>query len=125
MKDVVIDFSTAIVRYERGKVTPEQLLSALKGAGFGGTVVEEVTLKVEGMGCEGCYERVEEALSKVPGVRSISTDPDSDAGEITVEFEKGAVGAGELIRTIEGIGSAGKAFKASVMRSPFRPCLNC
>lgn len=125
MKEVVIDFSTAIVRYEKGKVTPEQLLSALKGAGFGGTVLEEVTLKVEGMGCEGCYERVEEALSKVPGVRSISTDPDGDAGEITVELMKGKVGIEELVRAIEGISSAGRVFKASVMRRPSRPCLNC
>ena len=122
---MVIAFSTAIVRYEKGKVAPEQLLSALKGAGFGGTVLEEVTLKVEGMGCEGCYERIEEALSKVPGVRSISTDPDRDAGEISVEFVKGKVGAEELVRAIKGISYAGRAFKASVTRSPFRPCLDC
>lgn len=57
------------------------------------------TLSVDGMGCEGCEEIVENALTGVNGVEDASADRDD--GAATVE---GGAGTSELLEAVEYAG---------------------
>ncbi|MGD9509659.1 MAG: heavy metal-associated domain-containing protein [Geminicoccaceae bacterium] len=46
---------------------------------------ETVTLRVEGMGCEGCVAAVQEALSGVPGVRRVMVTLEQGLAEVEAE----------------------------------------
>jgi copper chaperone CopZ len=54
----------------------------------------EVTLSVPGMMCDGCAERVRDALLAVPGVRQAK--PSAWRKRVTVRFEPSRVGAPEI-----------------------------
>lgn len=57
------------------------------------------TLSVDGMGCEGCEDIVENALTSVAGVEDASADRDD--GAATVE---GGADATELLEAVEYAG---------------------
>ena len=46
---------------------------------------ETVTLRVEGMGCEGCVTAVHEALSRLPGVHRVTVTLDAGRAEVEAE----------------------------------------
>jgi copper chaperone CopZ len=46
---------------------------------------ETVTLRVEGMGCEGCVTAVHEALSSLPGVHRVTVTLDAGRAEVEAE----------------------------------------
>jgi copper chaperone len=54
------------------------------------------TLSVEGMGCDGCEDIVESALTDVAGVED--ADADHEAGEATVE---GDANTDALLRSVD------------------------
>ena len=105
----VISVSTAdkmaVVKVEKGKVTADDLTTAVKTAGFTAEVVmpevKEVTLKVTGMMCDACPAKVEAALSKVDGVTEVISVSFADKTAV-VKVEKGKVTADALIKAIAG-----------------------
>jgi copper chaperone len=48
--------------------------------------MEQITLQVKGIHCEGCEQRIEKMLTRLEGVRSCSADHRS--GEVQVVFER-------------------------------------
>lgn len=66
--------------------------------------MEQVTLRVSGMHCDGCESRVEKALGRLDGVRRASADHSS--GEVRVAFEPARTSAQELRDCIERAGYA-------------------
>lgn len=48
-------------------------------------------LKVEGMSCEGCEEKIEESVATVEGVRSVDADRGNDTVTVEGEFDTEAV----------------------------------
>ena len=63
---------------------------------------ERVDLPITGMTCAACARRIERRLSKVTGVRRAGVN--FATARATVEYEPGATGVGEFVRTVEEIG---------------------
>ena len=64
--------------------------------------VEKVTLPVQGMSCASCVNRVQTALSNVPGV--IEADVNFATEKATVAYVSGQVTVKDLSRAVEAIG---------------------
>lgn len=64
--------------------------------------MEKVTLKVGGMHCSSCTQRVERALAKVRGVSSVKVDLLS--GQAVVEYAPGEANEAQLKETVRGLG---------------------
>jgi copper chaperone CopZ len=59
----------------------------------------QTILKVEGMVCNGCKRRVEDALQGIPGVTSVQVDLQSKKAVIT-----GSASVGQFVSTVEELG---------------------
>lgn len=60
------------------------------------------TIKIEGMHCDGCANRVKGLLEKEPGVRE--ADVSYEAGEARVQHNEHTVGTDELRAVVERAG---------------------
>src|ERR687894_2030966 len=91
----------ASVTYEPAATNPDELIGAIRGAGYGADV-RETTFGVTGMTCASCVGRVERALEKVPGVLEASVNLANERA--TVEYLAGEVEPRDLEMAIEGAG---------------------
>src|SRR5918997_831648 len=91
----------ASVTYEPAATNPDELIGAIRGAGYGADV-RETTFSVSGMTCASCVGRVERALEKVPGVLEASVNLANERA--TVEYLAGEVKPSDLEKAIEGAG---------------------
>jgi Cu+-exporting ATPase len=91
----------ASVTYEPVATSPDELIGAIREAGYGADV-REVTFGVMGMTCASCVGRVERALEKVPGVLEASVNLATERA--TVEYLAGEVEPRELEKAVEGVG---------------------
>lgn len=64
--------------------------------------MEQTTLEVTGMACDGCEANVTEALESLEGVSSATANHEAD--EVRVEHDEDAVDVGTLVGTIEDAG---------------------
>ncbi|AFZ73996.1 heavy-metal-associated domain-containing protein [Natronobacterium gregoryi] len=64
--------------------------------------MEQTTLEVDGMACDGCEESVVDALEALSGVSSVTADHES--GEVRVEHDEETVDEGTISGTIEDAG---------------------
>jgi copper chaperone CopZ len=62
----------------------------------------DVTLRVDGMSCTGCEQRVTKRLSQVEGVRD--ADADHEAGTVNVRLVAGREDAKALRDAVEALG---------------------
>lgn len=69
--------------------------------------METKTIKVEGMTCDGCANRVKTVLEREPGVRG--ADVSYDAGEARVKYNEHTVQENRLRELIEGAGYTARA----------------
>src|SRR6266542_6238188 len=67
--DASVNLATeqAAVRYDPAQVAPGQLQAAVENAGYG-VVTDQIDFPITGMTCASCVNRVQKALTKVPGV---------------------------------------------------------
>src|ERR687897_503563 len=91
----------ASVTYEPAATNPDDLIGAVRDAGYGADV-REMTFSVTGMTCASCVGRVERALEKVPGVLEASVNLANERA--TVEYLAGEVEPRDLEMAIEGAG---------------------
>src|ERR687894_384559 len=91
----------ASVTYEPAATNPDELIGAIRGAGYGADV-RETTFSVSGMTCASCVGRVEKALKKVPGVLEASVNLANERA--TVEYLATEVEPRDLEMAIEGAG---------------------
>jgi Cu+-exporting ATPase len=96
----------ASVLYDPAVTNPDELIEAVRDAGYGADV-RETSFGVTGMTCASCVGRVERALEKVPGVLDANVNLANEkatvrylAGEVQLlDLEKAAEGAGyDVIR---------------------------
>jgi Cu+-exporting ATPase len=91
----------ASVSYEPTATNPDDLIGAIRDAGYGADV-RETTFSVTGMTCASCVGRVEKALEKVPGVLEASVNLANERA--MVEYLAGEVESRDLEIAIEGAG---------------------
>src|SRR5215203_151140 len=98
-----VNFATekASVTYEPAATNPDDLIGAIRDAGYGADVRER-TFSVTGMTCASCVGRVERALAKVPGVLEARVNLANERA--TVEYLAGEVEPRDLKKAIEGAG---------------------
>ncbi len=90
------------------QVPKEKILAALKNAGYSGRLLDEesshstVTLSVGGMTCPACAVSVRSALTKLPGVESVTVN--LKAGEILVRSDADKVKPEELAKAVSDSG---------------------
>jgi Cu+-exporting ATPase len=91
----------ARVAYDPGATGPDELVGAIRDAGYGADV-RETTFGVTGMTCASCVGRVERALEKVPGVLEVSVNLANERA--TVEYLAGEAALQDLEKAVEGAG---------------------
>ncbi len=91
----------AEVTYDPGKTEPGALQKAVERAGYG-VRREETVLPISGMTCASCVRRVERAISKVPGVESVTVNLATERA--TVAYLPGVAGPAELRAAVERAG---------------------
>src|SRR5215213_6787407 len=91
---------TSVV-YDPTTTNPDDLIEAIKDAGYG-VDVGETTFGVSGLTCASCVGRVEQALTKVPGVLEANVNLANERA--TVEYLAGEVEPRELEKAVEGAG---------------------
>ena len=67
-----------------------------------GTILQEITLNVEGMTCGGCEYKVKRALLKLEGVTQAKAD--HKKGEASVSFIQGKVTENQLVEAVNSSG---------------------
>jgi P-type Cu+ transporter len=91
----------ASVTYDQAATSPEELIGAIRDAGYDAEV-REVTFGVTGMTCASCVGRVERALKKVPGVVEASVNLATE--KATVGYISGEVEPRDLQKAVESAG---------------------
>src|ERR671913_43633 len=91
----------ASVNYDPTTTNPDDLIGAIRDAGYGADVHEK-NFSVTGMTCASCVGRVEGALEKVSGVLEASVNLANERA--TVEYLAGEVEPSDLEKAIEGAG---------------------
>jgi Cu+-exporting ATPase len=91
----------ARVTYEPTATSPDELIGAIRDAGYGADV-RETAFGVTGMTCASCVGRVERALKMVPGVLEASVNLANE--KATVRYLAGEVEVRDLEKAVEGAG---------------------
>src|SRR5215216_589528 len=91
----------ASVTYDSTTTNPDDLIGAIRNAGYGADV-RETTFSVTGMTCASCVGRVERALENVPGVLEASVNLANERAR--VEYLAGEVEPRDLEMAIQGAG---------------------
>ncbi|MES2407615.1 MAG: heavy metal translocating P-type ATPase [Pseudomonadota bacterium] len=84
VNDVSVNLATEQATVTAGKdVTTAELVTAIQQTGYD-VAVQEINLGIQGMTCASCVGRLEKALGKVPGVRSVSVNLATEQARIEV-----------------------------------------
>jgi len=91
----------AVMAIDAKKVKDQQLLAAIEKAGFK-VEGEVLTVKVEGMTCEGCSSKVSQAVAGVKGAKAEGVCHES--GQTVVSFDPKKVSRDQIIAAIDKTG---------------------
>ena len=61
--------------------------------------MERTTLEAPDISCDHCIKSIEKAVTKLPGVRFVSGDPERK--QVVVEYDSSAVDLGAIERAME------------------------
>lgn len=67
-----------------------------------GEIMKTITLKVEGMMCGHCEQRVNNALSQIDGIASVHAS--AQENQVTCEYDETKVNETNIKETIEDVG---------------------
>ncbi|HQU16276.1 MAG: copper-translocating P-type ATPase [Chromatiales bacterium 21-64-14] len=96
----------ASVAYDEARLTPAQILEAVREVGYT-PVAAELEMGVGGMTCASCVGRVERALNQLPGVLEASVNLATERA--TVRYVPAALNADDVARAIEAAGYEARA----------------
>jgi len=101
--DAKVNFATekAAITFDPDQVGVNDFIRTVKDLGYGARV-ERVTVPVRGMSCASCVEKVQKALSAVPGV--IRADVNFATEKATVEYVPGQVTVKDLAKAVHDAG---------------------
>lgn len=103
VKEARVNLATenASILYDPTKTAPLYFTKAIHDLGFG-VKQEKIVLPIQGMSCSSCVNRVETALSHVPGI--IQAHVNLALQNATVEITPGKVTVKDVTREIEALG---------------------
>ena len=104
-----------------GDAAAEELVDAVECTGKDASLLQTLTLVVEGMMCGNCEAKVRGALEAVDGVRSVDS-VDWEAGRAVVT---GGASAETLVDAVEDTGKDAALLKTAVLRVEGMMCGNC
>ncbi|WP_028776039.1 heavy metal translocating P-type ATPase [Shimazuella kribbensis] len=103
VSDANVNFAleTATVSYDDSKTDVSELEAKISSLGYG-TVKETVELKLTGMTCAACANRIEKGLNKLPGVSKATVNFALETAH--VEYSPSEVQTKDMIQKVEKIG---------------------
>lgn len=108
--EVSLKNKQATVKYDKEKVTVEELIKNVEKAGFKAELaIPNIILDIEGMTCGGCQEKVQSALNEISGVKKAEVS--LETSKAIVEYEKGKVSVSQLIEAVDKAGFQVKSEK--------------
>ncbi|MCL4515718.1 MAG: heavy metal translocating P-type ATPase [Firmicutes bacterium] len=105
--NVNLAIEKATVVYDPSKTGVNDFVKVITDLGYR-VETEKVELKITGMSCASCANRIENGLTKAPGVTRAVVNLATE--KATVEFDPETISVDALIKTVEDIGYG--AFKA-------------
>jgi Cu+-exporting ATPase len=91
----------ASINYDPAESAVDVFIHTIKDLGYG-VHVSKITIPVKGMTCASCVKRVQDALSSLSGVISVSVNFASE--QATVEYIPGVIGVREFKKTVRAVG---------------------
>jgi Cu+-exporting ATPase len=94
---------SATVEYDPFKISLEKIIETIEDIGYG--VLEDekaVTVKIGEMSCAMCVRSIESAVSKLPGVKSVSVNLSTESARIV--FDPSTTTLEDIKQAIEGVG---------------------
>jgi Cu+-exporting ATPase len=103
VSDANVNFAleTATVSYDAAQTDVNELEEKISSLGYG-TVKETVELKLTGMTCAACANRIEKGLNKLPGVSKATVNFALETAH--VEYSPSEVQTKDMIQKVEKIG---------------------
>ncbi|WP_211227745.1 heavy metal translocating P-type ATPase [Shimazuella kribbensis] len=103
VSDANVNFAleTATVSYDAAQTDVNELEAKISSLGYG-TVKETVELKLTGMTCAACANRIEKGLNKLPGVSKATVNFALETAH--VEYSPSEVQTKDMIQKVEKIG---------------------
>ncbi len=108
---------TARVSYDPEKINVSQLEEKITSLGYG-TVKEKTELKLIGMTCAACANRIEKGLNKLPGVSRATVNFALETG--SVEYSPSEVSIADMIKKVEQLGYQAKPKGDSLEDTDYR-----
>ncbi|MEE9567650.1 MAG: copper ion binding protein, partial [Desulfobacteria bacterium] len=101
--DAKVNFATekAAITFDSNEVQMQDFIRTVRELGYEAGL-EKVTLPVQGMSCASCVEKVQKALSQVPGV--IQADVNFATEKATVKYIPGQATVRDMSEAVEAIG---------------------
>lgn len=95
------------VKYDSEKIDVEGILEAVAASGYQAIVeedkdAEKVTLKVKGMSCTACANRIEKMLNKTEGIEAANVN--FPAEKVTVEYDPKKIRLIEMQKKVSALG---------------------
>lgn len=116
---VSLDNKRATIIYEENAISPEQLINAVKEAGFQASVFKKSTpattpekgktkavVSIEGMTCQSCVKNIEETMGSKPGIVSVKVSLKDKRG--VVEYDPAIWTADAVATAIDDMGYEAK-----------------
>ncbi len=91
----------ATVTYDLDKITPKQLVQAIRDVGYN-VDIERTELDIAGIMCVACITAIENALKEVPGVIDVSIN--AVTAKAVIDYDPSVVTVDAIIQTIRNTG---------------------
>ena len=91
----------AQVRFDPEKVKVDEMIARVASAGYG-VAQATIELPITGMTCASCVRNVERALSRTPGILSVSVNLATEKASVT--YLPGSVRRADLVQAVEAAG---------------------
>ncbi|KAG5346117.1 ATP7A ATPase, partial [Acromyrmex charruanus] len=112
---VALMAAKAEVTYDPSKIRPGDIASSISELGFPTTLIEEcgsgegdVELKIMGMTCASCVNKIESAVKRLPGIRSAMVALATQRGKFKYDVEK--TGIRDIVECINKLGFTAQLF---------------
>ncbi len=108
VEEVSVNFANekGKVVYDESKIDQNDILSVIKSSGYEGHVIDDTYIKrsmrVEGMTCAACVNRVDQAVNKLEGVKDVNVNIGND--KLTLSYNRDMVSLRDIKEAVSDAG---------------------